>query len=83
MQLINAPGKLVLPFANAGAKNTIPTASQIGIVAGAASLTDGFPPLTRTPLAAGGVPPSSRSRFTCADSTPATPCKALVTAATQ
>lgn len=58
MQLINAPAKLVLPFANAGAKNTIPTASQVGIVAGAASLTDGFPPLTRTPLAAGGVPPS-------------------------
>lgn len=58
MQLINAPGKLVLPFANAGAKNAIPVASQIGITAGAASLTDGFPPLTRTPLAAGGVPPS-------------------------
>ena len=57
MQLINAPGKLVLPFANAGAKNAIPVASQIGIVAGAASLTDGFPPLTRTPLAAGGAPP--------------------------
>lgn len=58
MQLINAPGKLILPFANAGAKNSIPVDSQIGIVAGAASLTDGFPPLTRTPLAAGGVPPS-------------------------
>lgn len=58
MQLINAPGKLVLPFANSGAKNSIPVASQIGITAGAASLTDGFPPLTRTPLAAGGVPPS-------------------------
>lgn len=58
MQLINAPGKLVLPFAASGAKNTIPVASQIGVVAGAASLTDGFPPLTRTPLAAGGVPPS-------------------------
>lgn len=58
MQLINAPGKLVLPFAASGAKNAIPVASQIGIVAGAASLTDGFPPLTRTPLAAGGVPPS-------------------------
>ena len=58
MQLSNAPGKLLLPFANAGAKNTIPTASQIGITPGAASLTDGFPPLTRTPLAAGGVPPS-------------------------
>ena len=58
MQLINAPGKLVLPFAASGAKNAIPVDSQIGIVAGAASLTDGFPPLTRTPLAAGGVPPS-------------------------
>lgn len=58
MQLINAPSKLVLPFASAGAKNSIPVASQIGIVAGAASLTDGFPPLTRTPLAGGGVPPS-------------------------
>lgn len=58
MQLTNAPGKLVLPFANSGAKNAIPVASQIGITAGAASLTDGFPPLTRTPLAAGGVPPS-------------------------
>lgn len=58
MQLTNAPGKLVLPFADAGAKNTIPAASQIGITAGAASLTDGFPPLTRTPIAAGGVPPS-------------------------
>lgn len=58
MQLVNAPAKLVLPFANAGAKNTIPTASQIGITPGAASLTDGFPPLTRTPLLAGGVPPS-------------------------
>ena len=58
MQLTNTPAKLVLPFANAGAKNTIPTPSQIGITAGAASLTDGFPPLTRTPIAAGGVPPS-------------------------
>ena len=58
MKLTDTPGKLVLPFANAGAKNTIPTKSQIGITAGAASLTDGFPPLTRTPIAAGGVPPS-------------------------
>ena len=58
MQLSNAPGKLLLPFVNAGAKNSIPVASQIGITAGAASLTDGFPPLTRTPIAAGGVPPS-------------------------
>lgn len=58
MQLSDKPNKLVLPFAASGAKNTIPAASQIGIVAGKASLTDGFPPLTRTPIAAGGVPPS-------------------------
>lgn len=58
MQLSNIPDKLVLPFANAGGKNSIPVNSQIGITAGAASLVDGFPPLTRTPIAAGGVPPS-------------------------
>lgn len=58
MLLTNAPGKITLPFASSGAKNTIPVASQIGITPGAASLVDGFPPLTRTPIAAGGVPPS-------------------------
>lgn len=58
MQLSNAPAKLTLPFANSGAKNTIPAPSQVGITPGAASLTDGFPPLTRTLIAAGGVPPS-------------------------
>jgi hypothetical protein len=52
------PARIPLPFANGGTKNTIPTASQIGITPGAASLTDGFPPLTFTPLAAGGVPPA-------------------------
>ena len=31
--------------------------SQIGVNAGFASLNDGFPPLTMTPIAAGGVPP--------------------------
>ncbi len=58
MQQSNAPSKLLLPFAADGTKNEIPVDSQVGVVAGAASLTDGFPPLTRTPLAAGGVPPS-------------------------
>lgn len=58
MQLSNIPLKLPLPFAAGGSKNTIPEASQIGITNGAASLTDGFPPLTRTALSAGGVPPS-------------------------
>lgn len=57
MQLSNKPTQLPIPFANSGARTAIPTASQIGITAGAASLTDGFPPLTRTPISAGGVPP--------------------------
>lgn len=52
------PGRIPLPWANSGTKNTIPTASQIGIVAGAASFTDGFPPVTFTPKAAGGVAPA-------------------------
>lgn len=60
MQSSNIPAKIPLPFANAAGpsyKNTIPTASQIGITNGRASLTDGFPPLTFTALSAGGVPP--------------------------
>lgn len=57
MQASNAPAKSAVPFANSGTKNTIPVASQIGITPGLASFTDGFPPLTMTPLAAGGVPP--------------------------
>jgi hypothetical protein len=52
------PDKIPLPFADSGTKNAIPTASQIGITPGAASLTDGFPPLTFTPVSAGGIPPS-------------------------
>lgn len=44
----NAAGSFIRP---------IPVTSQIGIQNGAASLNDGFPPLTFTPLAGGGVPP--------------------------
>ena len=59
MQSSNAPTKIALPFANtSSARRAIPAASQIGITPGAASLTDGFPPLTRTALSIGGVPPS-------------------------
>ncbi len=58
MQETNVPPKFSIPWANSGTKNAIPTASQIGITPGAASLTDGFPPLTFTPIAAGGVPPA-------------------------
>jgi hypothetical protein len=59
MQSSNAPAKIPKPFASDSAsRRAIPTASQIGITPGAASLTDGFPPLTRTALSSGGVPPS-------------------------
>jgi len=60
MQDSNMPPKFAVPFANsagAGYINPIPLASQIGIVAGKASLTDGFPPLTFISPGAGGTPP--------------------------
>ncbi|OYW79941.1 MAG: hypothetical protein B7Z19_04065 [Polynucleobacter sp. 32-46-5] len=60
MQSSNIPSKIPLPFAYAagsGYVNPIPAASQIGITNGRASLHDGFPPLTFTPIGAGGVPP--------------------------
>jgi hypothetical protein len=53
------PSKIVLSFAGgSGAlKNTVPVGSQIGVLAGAASYNDGFPPLTMQPISGGGVPP--------------------------
>ncbi len=57
MQISNLPKLLPVPFANSGSKQDIPVASQIGVSGGRASYTDGFPPLTRTPIAAGGIPP--------------------------
>ena len=54
------PTKFSVPFANSAGGSyirAIPTASQIGIVDGAASLTDGFPPLNFLTLGAGGIPP--------------------------
>ncbi|WP_233234483.1 hypothetical protein [Bordetella sp. LUAb4] len=60
MKASDFPNRSAVPFADGGAKNTIPEASQAGIAPGAASFTDGFPPLTMTPLAAGGVPPNGK-----------------------
>lgn len=60
MQSSDIPSKFQIPFANsagAGYIRPVPKASQIGITNGAASLTDGFPPLTFQPVASGGVPP--------------------------
>lgn len=57
MQRNNAPPKVSVPFARDGVKNTIPIPSQENVTPGAASFTTGFPPLTRTPITQGGVPP--------------------------
>jgi hypothetical protein len=60
MQSSNIPTKIPLPFAYAAGGsyiNTIPVTSQIGVTDGKASLEDGFPPLTFTPIGTGGVPP--------------------------
>ncbi len=60
MDHTNIPGKFNIPFGNGAGGSyirTIPQASQIGIQAGAASLTDGFPPVCFLPIGAGGTPP--------------------------
>ena len=56
----STPPKFNIPWGNgAGVPyiRSIPQGSQIGITSCAASLTDGFPPLTFTPPGAGGCPP--------------------------
>lgn len=60
MEASGVPVKFSVPFASsatAGTIRAIPTASQIGIQNGAASLTTGFPPNTLIAKAAGGAPP--------------------------
>jgi hypothetical protein len=60
MQDSQIPAKFPIPFANSAGSpyiRTVPQASQISIQNGAASLTDGFPPNTFLPPAAGGVGP--------------------------
>ena len=60
MQSSQIPSKFPIPFANgagSGYIRQIPVASQISIEGGAASLTDGFPPLTFIAEGSGGIPP--------------------------
>lgn len=60
MNLTNMPPLTSVPFASGASgtyRNTIPVASQIPTTPGAASYTDGFPPVTFQPIASGGVPP--------------------------
>lgn len=58
MQLADAPVKIVVPFAADGNKNIIPVPSQIPVTPGAASWTDGFPPITMVDPVDGGIGPS-------------------------
>lgn len=57
MQTSGIPARVAVPFADSGTKNTIPVPSQVAVTPGLASYTTGFPPLTMTPITAGGVPP--------------------------
>lgn len=54
-----SPPVILIPFANAGDRNVIPTPSQIGTNDGAASWTDGFPPRTMLPIPP-GIPPDGK-----------------------
>lgn len=60
MELANAPVQIVEAWATGSSiiTNPIPVPSQQSIKPGAASWTDGFPPLCATPSISGGVPPS-------------------------
>jgi len=60
MQQSQVPPKFPVPWGNSATATylrSIPVPSQIGIQNCAASLTDGFPPLTFVPATAGGCPP--------------------------
>lgn len=55
MQASNLAAKIKKAFAILGTKNTIPLTPSS--TAGEASYETGFPPLTMTPIVAGGIPP--------------------------
>lgn len=54
---LNAPTCTQAAPVVGGKTSPFPTPSQTGVTPGAASLNDGFPPVTMTPLGSGGVPP--------------------------
>lgn len=60
MQQSDLPPRFNIPWGNSAVApyiRNIPQTSQIGVQNCAASLTDGFPPLTFVPAGAGGCPP--------------------------
>ncbi|EBB7891583.1 tail fiber protein [Salmonella enterica] len=61
MKLNDTPRQLAVPFASDGARNTVPDkATQQTKESGNAAYDSGFPPVTMTPIAAGGIPPHGR-----------------------
>jgi hypothetical protein len=58
MQLSSAPIQIQLPFANGDVTKTNPIPVPSSGTPGAASFTDGFPPITGQPVSSGGIPPS-------------------------
>lgn len=63
MKSTDIPDLFTTPWANSASTSyirAIPSASQIGVTDGAASLHDGFPPLCFTDRTAGGSPPSGK-----------------------
>lgn len=54
---ITRPNNYSIPFANAGAKNTIPIPAT---GTNNASFNEGFPPVTMIPITAGGIPPAGK-----------------------
>ncbi|ECQ0549205.1 tail fiber protein [Salmonella enterica] len=61
MKFNDKPRQLAVPFASAGDKNNIPDkATQQTKESGNAAYDSGFPPVTMTPISAGGIPPHGK-----------------------
>lgn len=61
MKLNDKPHQLAVPFASTGDKNNIPDkATQQTKESGNAAYDSGFPPVTMTPISAGGIPPHGK-----------------------
>ena len=57
---LSAPSKIIVPFGQSGNRNTISVTSATGDAANKATYNAGFPQVTMTPKASGGLPPFGR-----------------------
>ena len=57
---LTAPSKINIPFAQSGARNVINDTLGTGDASNKATNTYGFPSITMTPKASGGLPPFGR-----------------------